>query len=40
MAAPILLDNTVLSNFGAVNRADLVLRLWPRMVYTTPAALE
>jgi predicted nucleic acid-binding protein len=40
MTAPVLLDNTVLSNFGQVGRADLPLRLWPRDVCTTSAALD
>jgi hypothetical protein len=26
---PVLLDNTVLTNFALVDRADLVMRLWP-----------
>lgn len=32
----ILLDNTMLTNFALVNRADLVMRLWPTLVCTTP----
>jgi predicted nucleic acid-binding protein len=38
MSRPVVLDNTVLSNFAAVRRADLVLRLWGEAVCTTPAA--
>jgi predicted nucleic acid-binding protein len=35
-----LLDNTVLSNFAAIKRPDLVLRLWPDQACTTPAVLR
>jgi predicted nucleic acid-binding protein len=38
MIRPVVLDNTVLSNFASVRRADLVLRLWSEAVCTTPAA--
>ena len=34
----VVLDNTVLTNFALVNRADLVMRLWPTAACTTPAA--
>lgn len=34
-----LLDNTVLSNFAAVKRPDIVLRLWPGQICTTPGVL-
>jgi len=37
---PVLLDNTVLSNFALVGRTDLVMRLWPTTACTTPAALD
>ena len=33
----VVLDNTVLTNFALVNRADLVYLLWPGKVCTTPA---
>ena len=36
----IFLDNTVLSNFGLVERADLLFRLWPGQVCSTKAALD
>ena len=35
-----LLDNTVLSNFAAVKRSDVVLRLWPGQVYTIPGVIK
>jgi predicted nucleic acid-binding protein len=35
--APVVLDNTVLSNFALVRRADLVYSLWPTTAWTTPA---
>lgn len=37
---PVLLDNTVLSNFALAGRADLVLRLWPRACTTAEAMDE
>jgi predicted nucleic acid-binding protein len=37
MAAPILLDATILTNFALVRRSDLVLHLWVDRVCTTPA---
>jgi predicted nucleic acid-binding protein len=37
MAGPVLLDNTVLVNFAAAERPDLVLQTWPGAVCTTPA---
>ena len=33
----IVLDNTVLTNFALLNRADLVMRLWQTAACTTPA---
>ena len=36
----IFLDNTVLSNFGLVERTDLLFRHWPGEVCSTKAALE
>lgn len=36
MAQPVLLDNTVLSNFALVERTELVMDLWPDAC-TTPA---
>lgn len=35
-----LLDNTVLSNFAAVKRPEVVLRLWPGEVCATPGVLQ
>ena len=35
-----LLDNTVLSNFSAVKRPEIVLRLWPGEVCATLAVLR
>lgn len=40
MSNPVLLDNTVLTNFALVNRADLVLELWGEACATTPAVLN
>ena len=37
---PVLLDNTVLSNFALAGEADLVLRLWPESTCTTPSVLD
>ena len=37
---PILLDNTVLSNFALVKQSDLVLRLWPDCNTTADAWRE
>jgi hypothetical protein len=34
---PVLLDNTVLTNFALVGRPDMVLRLWPDTACATPA---
>jgi predicted nucleic acid-binding protein len=39
MIKPVLLDNTVLSNFALVGRTPLVFGLWPQAACTTPAAL-
>ena len=33
---PVILDNTVLTNFALVGRADLVTHLWPATACTTP----
>ena len=38
VARPVLLDNTVLSNFALVGQTDLVMRLWHEIVCTTPRA--
>ena len=38
--APILLDNTVLSNFALVKQTDLVLQLWPDCTTTADAWRE
>ena len=40
VSRPVLLDNTVLTNFALVGRQDLVMRLWPRAACTTPSALD
>jgi len=37
MTGPVLLDNTVLTNFALVGRPDLVLHLWADAVCTTAA---
>jgi predicted nucleic acid-binding protein len=37
---PVILDNTVLTNFALVGRADLVMRLWPTTACTTEAVLD
>ena len=37
---PILLDNTVLSNFALVKQTDLVLQLWPDCNTTADAWRE
>jgi predicted nucleic acid-binding protein len=37
---PILLDNTVLSNFAAVGQVELIFRLWPDRAITTPETLS
>lgn len=37
---PVLLDNTVLTNFALVGRTDLVMRLWPTTACTMPSALD
>lgn len=39
-APPVLLDNTVLSNFAFVNRPELVLRLWGDRCSVTTAVLN
>jgi predicted nucleic acid-binding protein len=37
---PVILDNTVLTNFALVGRADLVAHLWPTKACTTPPILD
>jgi predicted nucleic acid-binding protein len=37
MAALVVLDNTVLTNFALVGRPELVLNLWGELACTTPA---
>jgi predicted nucleic acid-binding protein len=37
---PILLDNTILSNFALVKRAEIVLNLWPNCSTTMDAWVE
>jgi len=39
IARPVLLDNTVLTNFALVGEARLVKRLWATRACTTPATL-
>jgi hypothetical protein len=39
MNGPLLLDNTVLTNFALVGRSDLPLRLWSGGACITPAVL-
>jgi len=36
---PVLLDNTILTNFALVNRADLVMSLWPTIACSTVPVL-
>jgi predicted nucleic acid-binding protein len=36
----VVLDNTVLTNYGLVKRADLVTDLWPERVFVTPDVLK
>ena len=40
IAQPVILDNTVLTNFALVGRADLVMQLWPATACTTPSVLD
>lgn len=40
MAKPVVLDNTVLSNFALVGRADLVKRLWAEAAGTTQSVMD
>jgi predicted nucleic acid-binding protein len=40
MAGSVLLDNTVLVNFAAAERPDLVLQTWSDAVCTTPAVRD
>ena len=40
LARPVLLDNTVLTNFALVGRTDLVMRLWPTAACTTSSVLD
>jgi predicted nucleic acid-binding protein len=37
---PVILDNTVLSNFALVDRTDLVMRFWPTSACTTTVVLD
>jgi predicted nucleic acid-binding protein len=37
--ALVVLDNTVLTNFGLIRRPDLVAGLWPGLAYITPEVL-
>ncbi len=39
-SGPVLLDNTVLSNFALIHRADLVLDLWVEAAATTMAVID
>jgi predicted nucleic acid-binding protein len=39
VSRPILLDNTILTNFALVDRAELVTRLWPTAACTTAAVV-
>jgi len=39
MPTVLLLDNTVLSNFGQVNRPDVLFDLWGGIMYTTNAVM-
>jgi predicted nucleic acid-binding protein len=39
VSRPILLDNTILTNFALVDRAELVTRLWPTGTCTTAAVI-
>ena len=36
----VVLDNTVLTNFALVGRADLVTHLWPTSTWSTPPVLD
>ncbi len=36
----VILDNTVLTNFALIDRADLVTHLWPTTACTTPPVLD
>jgi predicted nucleic acid-binding protein len=37
---PVILDNTVLSNFALVDRTDLVMRFWPTRACTTTVVFD
>lgn len=39
MSWPTLLDNTILTNFALVDRAELVTQLWPTAACTTAAVV-
>jgi predicted nucleic acid-binding protein len=39
VSRPVLLDNTILTNFALVDRAELVTRLWPTAACTTAAVM-
>ena len=40
LVRPVLLDNTVLTNFALVDRTDLVMDMWPSAACTTQPALD
>lgn len=40
LVRPVLLDNTVLTNFALVDRTDLVMDLWSSAACTTQSALD
>lgn len=37
---PVVIDNTVLTNFALVDGAELILRLWPATACMTPSVLD
>ena len=39
MTRPVVLDNTVLSNFALVGRVDLAILVWASAACTTPAVV-
>lgn len=40
LSSPVVLDNTVLTNFALSQGAELVFRLWAERACTTPAVME
>lgn len=40
MRHPVLLDNTLLTNFAWAGFPDLLFALWPDQVCTTPAVMQ